>query len=354
MPLSPILLKGSLHATLWGGSNLATLFGKELPSDTPIGESWETALDSIAQNAPFQGMSLEEITQQLGVRLYGSRAQSIFGDRFPLLAKFIDAHQWLSVQDHPDDAYAAKYENGQLGKTEAWRILAAAPQAEIIHGLAAPCTREMVANAIQTNHLEDLTAKVAVTAGDVIINQAGTLHATGAGIVLYEIQEYSNITYRLYDFGRVDANGKSRELHIDRGLDVLDYHPPRQHQLAPLAISDHEAITVTCKHFAMLETHLTTANMTTRSTDGTTCHILTVIAGAATLQWKDGDTANETAWEVEIPLPLGQTVVIPAEACAYRLSAATEATVLISWVPELTDPVTDTGADVPPRNTNVR
>ncbi|HKD76232.1 MAG TPA: type I phosphomannose isomerase catalytic subunit, partial [Ktedonobacterales bacterium] len=121
MGLAPILLQGSLHETIWGGQHLKHVAGKALPADILVGESWETALDSVALNDPYAGQTLGALTDQLGVKLYGTRAREICGERFPLLAKFIDAHAWLSVQVHPDDEYAAAHEGGKLGKTEAWR-----------------------------------------------------------------------------------------------------------------------------------------------------------------------------------------------------------------------------------------
>jgi len=330
MHLEPIVLRGTLHETIWGGQLLATVAGKELPPGAVVGESWETSLHSIATNSPYTGKSLGTITEELGVRLYGTRAQSIFGDRFPLLAKFLDAQDWLSVQDHPDDTYAQEHEGGKLGKTEAWRILFAAPDAKIIHGLNRPSTREEIAQAINDVTLENLTYKMSVVAEDVILNHAGTIHATGKGIVLYEIQEYSDVTYRLYDYGRVDAQGQGRELHIERGLDVLNYRPLTQHIQMPFPVDMNETVRVVCRHFAMSEITVIPAATLARTTDGTSCHIITVIAGAADLYWEGSQ--NEAPYH----LPLGQTVVIPAEATAYRLVG--EATALLSWVPDETDP----------------
>ncbi len=333
MSLDPILLRGSLHETIWGGQHLSTVAGKDLPPGATVGESWETAVESVALNAPYDGRNLGDITDQLGKRLYGEHAKEIFGDRFPLLAKFIDAHDWLSVQVHPDDTYARIHEHGKLGKTEAWRILRTDPDAQIMHGFTQPATREEVSDAIRLARLEELTYRMPVKPDDVVINHAGTLHATGAGIVLYEIQEYSDVTYRLYDFGRVGPDGKPRELHVERGLDVLDYQPLTQHLLNPTPYGDTPGtrLLVACHHFALAEAQLLPARDLRRATDGQSCHIITMIAGQARLDWEQG-TAN---------LPLGQTVVIPAEAMQYTLSHAgsgAEAHALISWVPMLDEP----------------
>src|SRR5262249_54951056 len=152
---SPILLEGSLHSTIWGGRHLAAIAGKRLPDDTPIGESWETAVESVARSAPFTGETLGALVARYGADLLGLRAVEVFGVRFPLLAKFIDARQQLSVQVHPDDAYAAMHEGGKLGKTEAWYILHAEPGAQLIHGLRRAVTRDEVQAAIAATQLED-------------------------------------------------------------------------------------------------------------------------------------------------------------------------------------------------------
>ncbi len=338
MRLAPILLQGTLHETIWGGQHLAHVAGKALPPDVLVGESWETALESVAFNDPYTGQTLGVLTESLGVKLYGTRAREICGERFPLLAKFIDAHAWLSVQVHPDDAYAIAHEHGKLGKTEAWRILAAAPDATIMHGFAQSTTRDAVQRAIHDVRLEELAARVPVATGDVVFNLAGTLHATGAGIVLYEIQEYSDVTYRLYDFGRLGPDGRGRELHIDRGLDVLNYHPLRRHLAQSIVLataSDAQPevqLLVACHHFVLTEVAFAPGQSLAQATDGTSCHIISVIAGNVRLT-TDDDFAG-------FALPLGQTAVVPAESCAYRLVALNDAParVLISWVPAEGDP----------------
>jgi mannose-6-phosphate isomerase len=338
MGLIPILLQGSLHETIWGGQHLKHVAGKALPADVLVGESWETALDSVALNDPHTGQTLGALSDQLGVRLYGTRAREVCGDRFPLLAKFIDAHAWLSVQVHPDDAYAAAHENGKLGKTEAWRILSTIPDATIMHGFTRATTRDEVERAIRDVRLEELVERVPVAAGDVVFNLAGTLHATGAGIVLYEIQEYSDVTYRLYDFGRLGPDGKGRDLHIERGLDVLDYNQLPRHLAQPVVLAaandmqPEMQLLVVCRHFALAETAFAAGQTLPQATDGTSCHIISVIAGNVLLTLDDDSPG--------ILLPLGQTAVVPAEPCGYHLTAPddTPARVLISWVPAADDP----------------
>lgn len=346
MSLDPIVLRGVLHETIWGGDHLATLLGKAIPPATKVGEAWETALDAVAINPPYDGRTLGDLTTELGVRLYGTRAQAVMGDRFPLLVKFLDAHAWLSVQVHPDDAYAATHEGGKLGKTEAWRILHTQSHAQIIHGFAGPTDRAAVARACQDGTVEQLTARVPVHPGDVILNPAGTIHATGAGIVLYEVQEYSDVTYRLHDFGRTGPDGQPRQLHIDQALDVLDYAPPPRHtqRAIPIGPRDqtgmedrHAHMLVACTHFALLEADLSDGFPLRRITDGASCQIVTVIAGDVELSWGSLNAPKG------MPLGVGETVVLPAEPDTFHFTPDGEAgdaapRLLIAWVPMPDDP----------------
>jgi mannose-6-phosphate isomerase len=344
--LDPIVLRGVLHETIWGGQELSAVLGKKLPPGAKIGESWETAVDAVAVNQPYDGRTLGAITEELGERLYGSRARAIFGERFPLLIKFLDAHAWLSVQVHPDDAYAAAHENGKLGKTEAWRILATEGNAQIMHGFVRATNRDEVAQAVRDNTLEQFVYHMPVQPGDIVLNLAGTLHATGAGIVLYEIQEYSDVTYRLYDYGRKDANGQPRQLHVEQALDVLDYAPLAQHRQRPVAVGahdqtgmndQHEQLLVVDSHFALMEVALADGHTLRRTTDGTSCQIVSVIAGAVELSWGAVNAPHG------ISLGSGETVVLPAEPGTFHFTPDEEADdtvprLLVAWVPDLNDP----------------
>ena len=220
--LHPIHLRASLHETIWGGQNLPRFAGKTVPPGAQIGESWETEVGNRAINPPYQDRSLADLVDDLGEALLGTQALAVFGPRFPLLAKFIDAQDKLSVQVHPADEYAQQHEGGKLGKTEAWYILHADPGAVLIHGLRRTITSEQVRQAIANVTLDSLLHEEPVQTGDVVFVPAGTVHAINAGIILYELQEYSDVTYRLYDYGRLTAEGKPRELHVEKALDVMD------------------------------------------------------------------------------------------------------------------------------------
>ena len=346
MSLDPIAVRGVLHETIWGGAHLAALLGKSAAPGKRIGEAWETALDAPITNPPYAGRTLGEVTGELGVRLYGTRSQAIYGDLFPLLVKFLDAQAWLSLQVHPDDAYAAAHEGGKLGKTEAWRILHTDANAQIIHGFAQPTDRAAVAAAINAGTLEVLVDRVHVHPGDVVLNRAGTIHATGAGIVLYEIQEYSDVTYRLHDFGRAGPDGQPRQLHIPQSLDVLDYAPLLRHTCRPFPIGPRtpagepdarEQLLVADEHFALAEIALSAGYTARRVTDGTSLQIVSVIAGQIEMSW------GATSAPRGMALSVGETVILPAESANYHFTPDDEdddtvPRLLVAWVPNADDP----------------
>jgi len=220
MPLAPILMSPAYRcgsATPWGGEGLRMMFGRDIP-DTHTGESLEiSAIPGLESRDP-EGRKLTDLIEAYGERLTGPG----FAHPFPLLLKLIDAKDRLSVQVHPDDAYAARVE-GKQGKTEAWHILFAAPGAELVYGVQPGTEKDALRQASQAGAaVEPLLRKIKVRAGQTFFIPAGTVHAIGAGIILYEIQQSSDVTYRFYDWDRKDAQGNRRELHIDKAIDVVD------------------------------------------------------------------------------------------------------------------------------------
>lgn len=216
----PLLLHPSGKDYLWGGNRLNDDFSKGIDM-TPLAETWECSTHpdgpSYVVGGAMDGMTLAQVLQMhpdyLGERHRGENT-------LPILVKLIDARQELSVQVHPTDAYAMAHENGQLGKTEMWYVLDARKDTTLIFGLSHACTREELRRAIQDGSVMKYMQRVPVRKNDLFFVEAGTIHAIGAGALIAEIQENSNLTYRLYDYDRVDRNGKKRELHIDRALDV--------------------------------------------------------------------------------------------------------------------------------------
>jgi mannose-6-phosphate isomerase len=330
--LYPFKLKESFHATIWGGQRLGLHGWKRLTTpNVAIGESWETEIQNVVLSGPYQGKTLGNLVDELGGELLGEQAIAVFGKRFPLLAKFIDANAKLSVQVHPDDRYAAENEDGQLGKTEFWYILAADPGSTIIHGFKTPTSSTEVRKAIEGETLEDLLNKVPVAAGDVIFVPAGTVHAIGSGVLLFELQEYSDITYRMYDYGRLTAAGVPRELHVKKSLEVAHYCVSPRVKAQPVLLAKEDGYEdrclIACQYFVTREITFKQRNGLYGQMKGTTggsCIIITALDGAVQVGYGKALASSEK-------LMRGQTMVLPAELGNYCLEG--EGILLFSYVP---------------------
>lgn len=219
--IEPMLLSPAGKDYLWGGTRLKTDYGKVLALD-PLAETWECSThqdgESIIASGSFAGKSLAQVLREYPVFL-GTRHQGKEG--LPILVKLIDAAKNLSIQVHPDDEYAQAHENDN-GKTELWYVLDAVPGATLIYGFEHDVTAGMLLAAARTGEIEKHLHRRSVFRGDVLYISPGTVHAIGAGVLLVEIQQSSNVTYRVYDYNRVDKSGKKRELHLAKALDVLD------------------------------------------------------------------------------------------------------------------------------------
>lgn len=229
--LYPLKLKAPLKDYIWGGTKLKTEYQKETELEK-VAESWELACHkdghSIITNGEATGMELERYIAQEGSRVLGTHGERF--SYFPLLIKLIDAEKDLSVQVHPDNDYALEVE-GEYGKTELWYIVDCEPGASLIHGFKQPISKEEFRQRIADNTLLEVCNRVPVHKGDVFFIDAGTLHSIGGGILLAEIQQNSNTTYRVYDYGRLGKDGKPRALHIDKALEVTRLEKP-----APLPV----------------------------------------------------------------------------------------------------------------------
>ena len=217
----PFLLKPAAKDYLWGGSRLNDDFGKEIPV-SPLAETWECSTHPDGQSVVAEtGEPLGEVLARQPAYL-GSHALQVTGGRaeLPILIKLIDARQNLSVQVHPDDDYAIRHENS-LGKTEMWYVLAARKDAELVYGFNQDMSLELVKTALREGKIEKYLNHIPVHADDVFYIEAGTVHAVGGGVLLAEVQESSNLTYRLYDYDRTDRRGEHRALHIDKAMDVI-------------------------------------------------------------------------------------------------------------------------------------
>ncbi|WP_055107512.1 mannose-6-phosphate isomerase, class I [Paenibacillus ihumii] len=216
MNQQPIFLKPVFQERIWGGSKLAELFGYDIPN-AKTGECWAVSAhpngQSVVKDGPYQGLTLGELWSS-HPELFHSKSSV-----FPLLTKILDASDDLSVQVHPDDQYAREHENGELGKTECWYIIDAEPGAEIVYGHEAQ-SREQLVKWMEEGNWDGLLTKVPVHPGDFFYVPSGTIHALGKGIVVLETQQSSDTTYRVYDYDRKDKDGNTRELHLDKAIDV--------------------------------------------------------------------------------------------------------------------------------------
>ena len=317
----PLLLRPKYDEKIWGGRRLATVLNKSLPGQVPVGESLESGNTAVVANGPLSGQTLAELARSFPDDLLGSRgrvASQPVGD-FPLLVKFIDASKVLSIQVHPDDRAAASL--GKRGKTEAWHILDAEPGAALLTGLREGVTAAQVRQAIADGSFEVLLERCPVFPGDSLIVPAGAVHAIGSGILLYEIQETSDITFRLYDWGRVDASGQPRESHVDQALQIMV--PGRNAiRITPLALDPYRTVLAACRYFT-LERWVVQNALPIPSTSGGSFRLLSCISGSCRLR-----TGSDA-----LAIGCGETVLVPAD--LSDLTAEGDATLLCGWIADL-------------------
>ena len=301
-PLLPLTMHPAFRGgklTPWGGEKLRTVYGKPI-AEVPTGESLEVSCIPGLESTDDAGVKLPDLIAAYGERFAGKYAK----ETFPLLLKFIDAAESLSVQVHPDDSYANAKENGKLGKTEAWLILDAPEGSQLVYGIKNGTTLAELRTACEAGAaVEHLLRKVDVKPGDVCFIPAGCVHAIGAGIMLYEIQQSSDVTYRFYDWDRVDKNGNRRELHIDKALDVTDL----DFTLDPIPAPDAPVARVLDETYFTLDL----INVSGEQAVPAINHfgMLTVLEGGLTLRWQGG----------ERKLVRGESLYVPAAAPALTL-----------------------------------
>lgn len=325
--LPPLIAERKLVEPIWGGTRLAAWLDLPEPRPARLGESWQVYDTNRVVGGPFAGNTLGELARTHGAALVGSRTIARYGADLPLLAKFIDAADRLSIQVHPDDAYAHRVEahTGFHGKTEAWYIIDAVPDATVTYGLKRPSTREEFAALLAAGAVEELMASLPVAPGDVVFVPAGTLHAINAGIVLFEIQQKSDLTYRVYDYGRRDATtGQPRELHLAQALAVSRFAPAPDGMVRPLTLDAGRDLLVACPSFALERWQV--AGEASLGVDPGSFEILTVIDGAGSLM-------SDSPGGEHYALQRGVSVVLPASLGACGLYG--ELIVLRAYVPDL-------------------
>ncbi|MEZ4636436.1 MAG: type I phosphomannose isomerase catalytic subunit [Caldilineaceae bacterium] len=300
----------------WGGRNLETVLGRAIPSGI-VAESWEISAHPNGQtkviNGPLTGSTLAEIQQSLGIDLVGERNRRALDlGKFPLLIKLLDANEWLSVQVHPDDAYALAHVD-EFGKTEMWVVLYAEPGAELIYGLKPGIDRASFAESIAQGRSQDALNRVHVQAGDVVFVPAGTVHALGPGIIVAEIQQNSDTTYRIYDWDRLGNDGKPRPLHVEEALKVIDWQQVEPSLIKPQPTSSGEAeILAECEYFRTERLNLALGETYTGRCSGETFEIWAVLA-AATITWPTARWTSLPSAGRSCPRSLGEFSVRATE-----------------------------------------
>ena len=311
----PFLLKPAAKDYLWGGTRLNNEFAKGIDLD-PLAETWECSTHpdgpSVVASGEFEGQTLTQVLAEHPEYL-GTRHPD---GKFPLLIKFIDAKKDLSVQVHPDDAYAMEHENGQNGKSEMWYVLDASKDAHLVYGLKHDCTEAEIRKAIADGTLLRYLQRVPIQKDDLFFIEAGTVHAIGAGALIAEIQENSNLTYRLYDYDRVGKDGKKRELHVDKAMQVANLKSsaqPRQ----PLRVLKYKQgaaleFLTRCKYFEAYRVLLNTERrqLVQYRADEVSFRVMLCIGGCGTIQFEGGS----------IPFFKGDCIFVPADSVTMTIT----------------------------------
>ena len=300
---------------IWGGNKLHDLLNKEFPELPNCGESWEISgvQDdiSVVSNGFLTGNSLEELIEVYMGDLVGEKVYEKFGTEFPLLVKFIDANDYLSIQVHPNDELALE-RHDSFGKTEMWYVVQADPGSRLISGFSRKVDKDEYLHSVENGTLEELLNDEEIKAGDVFFIPAGRVHAIGKGIVVAEIQQTSDVTYRIYDFNRVDDKGNPRELHTDLAVDAIDYSFETNYR-TEYQSSDNQSVTlVDCPYFT---TNILTLSATVERdfTDRDTFVIYTCLDGDCTLGWEDES----------LTIKKGDSILVPAQITNFMLSVTT-------------------------------
>lgn len=285
----PLRLSPVYKDYLWGGYKLSEKFNKHNNLDRTA-ESWELSCHkdgySVICSGPDSGITLLEYIQKYGFTVLGKNC--IKFNSFPILVKLIDACDDLSVQVHPDDEYALKNE-GEYGKTEMWYVIDCDDDASILYGFKENITKEQFLKHIENNTLTEVALKVPVKKGDVFLITSGTLHAIGKGVLIAEIQQNSNTTYRIYDYNRKDINGKARELHTDKACDVINLEPAKSCKIYKTEVFDgySDRILALCEYFTV---HLLNiSEQANLNTDNTSFEHFLVIEGSCILRKQGTD-----------------------------------------------------------------
>lgn len=318
-PRTPLPLVPKLTTAIWGGDALVRRYHKHGDAAARWGESWECWDENVVASGPFAGVSIAALRERLGNELVGPLDPH---RRFPLLTKIIDANGALSVQVHPDDAYAQRVEGEPFGKTECWYVLDARSGAELVLGWNRAMTRAEYERRVADGTLAEVLRRVPVHAGDAFYLPAGTLHAIGPGIQLFEVQQASDLTYRIFDWNRLGADGKPRPLHVSKAADVLEYRATLPSAVRQLRIANGDSSRTLCVvdvHFALERLEFGPTAVAIES-DG---RALAILATDAPVALESGDGVTLEPWQTAlVPAAAEQIVVRSAAPTAIFVARA--------------------------------
>ena len=320
----PLLFRENLHEIVWGGSRLKTLKG--LPADgRNIGESWEISAvrgsESVVQNGELAGSTLSQLVERYGAELMGHHIAEAHGTEFPLLVKFIDAAGDLSIQVHPNDELA-RARHGKLGKTEMWYVMDARPGATLLAGFRKQIRPEEYAQKVADGSIVDVLARHEVHPGDVFFIPAGRVHAICRGILLCEIQQSSDVTYRLYDYNRLGLDGKPRQLHTEEARDAIDYKVYEDYRTHYTPVAEGAVCIVDCPFF-VVNVVSTSSQLRRNLLPEDSFVTLSCLSGACVVR----------AGGVSVSLGTGSSCLIPASVADFEVAAfgGREVRLLESW-----------------------
>ena len=321
----PLKFQNIFKSVVWGGEKIAPFKGVNTQQKN-IGESWELSgvkgNESVVAEGPLAGRTITSLAEEYKGALLGEKVYAATGTEFPLLIKFIDARDDLSIQVHPDDKLAAERHNGSKGKTEMWYVVQADEKAHLMSGLNKEITPEEYAAKVADNTITDVLHDYDVHDGDVFFLPAGRIHSIGSGCFIAEIQQTSDITYRIYDFGRLGLDGKPRELHTELSKAAIDYTVLPDYKTPYQSIKDQENELVSCKYFTTSLYELD--KEVTKDMSGLDSFVIAIcVEGSGSLTDSEANAVS---------LRQGETVLIPACSRSFTLRPEGSMRVLTSYI----------------------
>lgn len=326
MKPAPFRIEPTFHPRIWGERSLAPIFPDKTGLKEPIGEVWLTDVQCNVGNGAWAGESLGETWRQLPAEWRGPRCESMAD--FPLLVKFVFPSDKLSIQVHPDDEYAKLHEAaaGGRGKTEMWHIVSAQPGAQLLLGLKDGVSKQEFSASVKSRELEKLFRTHMTQAGETFFVAPGTPHSIGPGMMICEVQQYCDLTYRVYDYDRTGSDGKPRQLHLEKALEVIKFGAPAPGAVPPLQWSSQKmgiSLLAACRYFATERWRLGETLTARPKTDA--FNLLVFLSGHGVMRWSGGKNKYHA----------GECWFIPAALKSYELLPKGESEIIRTFVPDL-------------------